>query len=345
MEDVELNSFTGGEQAGEPASPTPEPADAESAEDGGEEDDGSDEYGTPRWLIRRLTATGKFDLDATAGAEPFPIARLRYTKEDDALSQPWTRPDIDSIYLNPPYSDPYPFLRRLKHAVDPDDPEAADYAVSLTKSDTSTGWFHDHLTEARVLCFLSSRLSFHGADDDANFPNVIGIFGDPPEHLLETISDLGELYTRVEVNTALEQQRLDDLITDGGAAATAIPVTASTPNTPPTPSHVELHGKYTTLDFVKPHDVIEMSFETDSLGSYYKDVPEEVELVVIPQGKDIDPDTGSIVIDTIGKTPDGTDVCARLKNSAEIASHLEVSLAVGMGRWDLVTPKSVAVNP
>lgn len=344
-ENVQLDTFTGsntsdeappGTTSGSENSPSPDegtPTNTESKE--------SDEYGTPRWLIRRLTDEGLFDLDPTSGAEPIPIAKKRFNKRMDALKQTWTGPEIDSIYLNPPYSNPEPFLRELKLAVDSDDPDAADYALSLTKADTSTGWFHEHLTQATVLCFLDSRLKFYGGDQGAKFPNVIGVFGEPPKHLLETVADLGELYSRVEVAAAAEQQRLDDLFTDGGAVATAIPVTTG----PAAPGISTPQSKYASLDFVSPDDEIEMTFDTDSLGSQFQDIREKVNLSVLPGGKEIDTTTGSILIDTVGKTEDGEDVCAQLRNSAEIVSHLEVSLAVDMDHWGLATPKTVTVNP
>lgn len=338
-DNVQLDSFnqTATEEPGSPSNT----GDAESPSAPSEgvsasENTGSDEYGTPRWLIRRLTEIQKFDLDPAAGAEPMPIARARFTEDDDGLSQSWTWPDIDSIYLNPPYSDPEPFLRKLKHAVDPDNDDAATYGISLTKSDTSTNWFHDHLVQATVLCFLDTRLKFHGGKQGAKFPNVLGVFGEPPEPLLDTLADLGELYSRVEVNAAVEQQRLDDLIADGGCTATAIPVTTDNGG---------FKSRYASLDFVSPGDEIELTFDTDSLATRHKDIPERARLTVLPEGKEIEARTGSILIDTIGETGDGTDVCAQLRNSAEIVGHLEVSLAVGMDHWELVTPSTVRLLP
>lgn len=339
-ESADLTSFAKGSEQPEDNSSTPE-------EDAGSGSKSSDEYGTPRWLIRRLLgALGDgedtlFDLDPASGAEPLPIAETRYTEEVNGLEQPWALPSVDTIYLNPPYSDPEPFLRKLKQAVDPDDPNAATLGITLTKSDTSTNWFHDHLTEARVICFLDTRLSFYGGKDDANFPNAICVFGEPDEQLLETLSSMGELYSRVEVETALEQQRLDDLITDGGCVA-AIPVSTTTPagaGTPTTPAS----PTYTSLDFVSPHDVIEMAFDTSSLGARYSDIPDEAYVTVLPNGKKIDPATGTITIDTAGRTAQGEDVCVSIRNSAEIASHLEVNVAVGSGGWELATPRTVNI--
>lgn len=264
-----------------------------------------------------------------------PISELTYTKEIDGLSQPWALPSVDTIYLNPPYSNPEPFLRKLKNAVDPDDPNAASLGISLTKSDTSTGWFHKHLTQAKVICFPDSRLSFHGGDQGAKFPNAIGVFGKPSKELLETLSGIGELYTRVEVENALEQQRLEDLVSDGGCVA-ALPIsTSETSSAHPSPSY--------SLDYIDPHDTIEMTFDTSSLGTRLRNIPTEVRVSVLPNGKMIDPETGTISINTAGQTPDGTDVCVNLRNSAEIASHLEVNIAVGAGAWELATPQTVNI--
>ncbi|WP_246391918.1 hypothetical protein [Halosimplex pelagicum] len=159
---------------------------------------------------------------------------------------------------------------------------------------------------------------------------------------METLSDIGELYSRVEVETALEQQRLDDLISDGGCMA-AIPVGKSTsPAENESASHSP-SATYTSLDFVSPHDLIEMTFDTSSLATRHRDLPKKVELRVLPNGREIEPDTGTITIDTIGKTSEGEDVCVSIRNSAEIASHLEVSVAVASGGWELATPKTVNI--
>ncbi|QLH82117.1 hypothetical protein HZS54_11110 [Halosimplex pelagicum] len=140
-ESADLTSFSQTQpQDGDEDDPESEPSPPEEGENG---DDSSDEYGTPRWLIRRLqealVGSGRtlFDLDPTSGAEPLQIAEMRYTKQDDGLQQPWALPAVNTIYLNPPYSDPEPFLRKLKQIIDPDDPDAPSLGISLTKSDTS----------------------------------------------------------------------------------------------------------------------------------------------------------------------------------------------------------------
>lgn len=296
----------------------------------------SDEYGTPRWLIRRLHQVIDFDLDAAAGAEPIEIADHRFTEDDDALSQNWDQDNVDSIYLNPPYSNPEPFLERLVDAVVNG---SVSVGVALTKSDTSTGWFHNCITEAKAVCFPDDRISFYqeGVENGSPpFANAISVFGAPSRELLEEISNLGALYSKVTVNAAVEQQRLDDIIPDGGVTATAaLPMTGS-----PTANPGSTVNNQYTLDFVEPYDRLEMEFDTSGLG-IPESMPEEVEVMVLEEGKSIEPATGSIILDTIGETPSGEDVCVRIRNSADLASQLEVTVARGMGTWTLATPTSV----
>jgi phage N-6-adenine-methyltransferase len=303
---------------------------------------GNDEYGTPRWLIRRLTDAigGRFALDPAAGAEPTPLAEERYTKAEDGLSQDWTSVD-GPIYLNPPYSDPEPWLEQLSRTVDPAASSGPEFAVALTKMDTSTEWFHDHLTDATVLCLLTDRLSYYGGDSSASFASGFSVFGEPPRALLETLSEVGALYAQVEVATALDQQTFDDLLADGGAPAVALPVETPSPPAPVEPGGSSRSTGQVSLDFVAPWDRLELSFETMSLGSRNRGVPERVQVQVVRGGKTIDPTTGSVTVDTIGETPEGTDVCARLRNSPELVSQIEVSLAVGLREWETVTPTAI----
>jgi phage N-6-adenine-methyltransferase len=338
-EDLTLASFDGNANTAttEAQGGVNEPASAEVRRVSSQQ--GNDEYGTPRWLIRRLTDAigGRFALDPAAGAEPTRIANERYTKAEDGLSQDWTSVD-GPIYLNPPYSDPEPWLEQLSRTVDPAASSGPDFAVALTKMDTSTGWFHDHLTDATVLCLLTDRLSYYGGDSSASFASGLSVFGEPPRTLLETLSEVGALYAQVEVATALDQQTFDDLLTDGGAAAVALPVETPSPSAPSGASGAPAQ---VSLDFVEPWDRLELAFETTSLGSRNRRLPEEVQVQVVRGGKTIDPGTGSVTVDTIGETPDGTNVCARLRNSPDLVSQVEVSLAVGMREWETVTPTAI----
>jgi hypothetical protein len=69
----------------------------------------SDDYYTPAWVFERMGIT--FDLDVCAppgGIEWIPAAHY-FTQEDDGLAQPWT----GRVWMNPPYSDCAPWIRRF----------------------------------------------------------------------------------------------------------------------------------------------------------------------------------------------------------------------------------------
>jgi hypothetical protein len=72
----------------------------------------SDEYYTPRWVFTAAALT--FDLDVAAPVNPAYRtcpAREFYTREDDGLSSPW----FGRVWLNPPYSGPWPWVERFAH--------------------------------------------------------------------------------------------------------------------------------------------------------------------------------------------------------------------------------------
>lgn len=93
----------------------------------------SDEWCTPGWLASLL---GWFDLDPCSNPRSNILAHTKYMLEsgDNGLRDPW----FGRVYVNPPYSDPFPWAHR-----------AATYAhahvltsfVFLVKLDPSTEWY------------------------------------------------------------------------------------------------------------------------------------------------------------------------------------------------------------
>lgn len=292
----------------------------------------SDEYGTPRWLVEtlleavpdNLLTNGRFSLDPASGAEPTPIATHRYTKADDGLAQPWRGPHIDSIYLNPPYSDPAPFLSQLTDAVTPDDPEAPTVGIALTKVDTSTRWFQEIIApEATAICFLNSRLSFHNEENDAAFANALSLFGDAPETLLSALSDLGTIFSQQEIEAAARQQRLSEITPESPTAAVVSTPREDSPSTDTPP-----------LQMLSARDTLKLTFRTTGLGTA-AELPKTASVSILPGTKSIDTETGAVSIGAIGHTETGTDICLRLRSLPNAVNSLEASLATGMGKWQI----------
>lgn len=114
---------------------------------------GSDEWLTPPHI---LDALGRFDLDPCASLDrPWPTAREHYTIEDDGLTLPWH----GRVWLNPPYSDVTPWMKRMAEHQD---------GIALVFARCETSWWFEHVWPvASGLLFLKGRLTFRYRDGSA----------------------------------------------------------------------------------------------------------------------------------------------------------------------------------
>lgn len=94
----------------------------------------SDEMYTPGWLCKMVVACmGIPDLDpCTCAQAPMP-ARTKWGIADDGLSRPW--PALISIWLNPPYSNPTPWVERIAES------DGRPPSMLMVKNDHSTKWW------------------------------------------------------------------------------------------------------------------------------------------------------------------------------------------------------------
>lgn len=122
-----------------------------------------DEWYTPSDLLAsaRYILTGAhhkpIDLDpATSEDAQEIVAASRYfTKADNGLAADWT---ADTVWLNPPYSSPAPWVEKLLVEF-----EAKHFqtALLLVNNATDTAWFHQLLNHPGVVpAFLRKRLTF-----------------------------------------------------------------------------------------------------------------------------------------------------------------------------------------
>lgn len=119
-----------------------------SARDSWETDQKVFDWASERW--------GPFELDAAASHENYKCAYY-YTKDEDALAKGWrssVAPNreegfspqqqpiktkiFDKVWLNPPYSDPYPWLAKAKA-----ESEKGATVVVLVNADHTTKWYKD----------------------------------------------------------------------------------------------------------------------------------------------------------------------------------------------------------
>jgi len=279
----------------------------------------TDERGTPAGLIREFhrALDGRFDLDPAAGAEPIPTADQRFTKQDNGLAQDW---NAGSVWLNPPYSDPKPWMRKVQRELDRDDPNAPEFIVALMRGDCSTEWFQQYGT-GEYLCLVADRISFTNTGDDPRYSNYLIGFGDLPDSVLDVFDRLGAVYRRATVSQAHEQGRLDDLLQDGGVAATA-----TAPAQGP--------GLDVSLDRLAGGDQLAVTFETEGFGAI-RELPEQATVEVLPKGRTFDAESGELRVDCLGPgaLPDGTDLYLSVREKAYAATRLTVAVAFGMQDW------------
>lgn len=115
----------------------------------------SDEWSTPQDIVSELAVEfGPFDLDPCARAETAKAPTF-YTKADNGLSQPWR----GRVWLNPPYSNPAPWLRK---AIAETTAGRASVVVALLPAATDTAWFHDLVQYRAEVRFRRGRIKFIG---------------------------------------------------------------------------------------------------------------------------------------------------------------------------------------
>jgi hypothetical protein len=131
----------------------------------------TDNWNTPKWLADAL---GPFDLDpcsnATShiqsrhrcvlGASPFDVL------SGDGLECEWRTAGGNSVFVNPPYSNPLPWAKKLR---DHDGPWCA-----LVKLDPTTKWWATLMEAMPTVAPFRKRLKFEGEQSmTANFPSVL----------------------------------------------------------------------------------------------------------------------------------------------------------------------------
>lgn len=181
-----------------------------------EQDPSDNEYRTPPDLWRRLAdPVDGFDVDPCSGAEATPIAPTRYTEEDDGLRQAWH----GDVFVNPPWSSngdasaKEQWLSKCRAEAKRD---AVDSVVVLLPSDTSAGWFHEHVLAAEIVCFYGpGRLSFVGGDKNPSFGILIPVYGDRAEPYRDVLDSIGAVIDGREVYQPTVQTTLVPA-TDGG---------------------------------------------------------------------------------------------------------------------------------
>jgi phage N-6-adenine-methyltransferase len=124
----------------------------------------TDDWATPQAFFDEWNSYFDFDLDACADDHNAKCANY-YTKEDDALKQPWS----GRVWMNPPYG------REIEQWMHKAYNCGAEVVVCLVPARTDTKWWHNYAKKGDVF-FLKGRLKFGKATTSAPFPSAIVVF-------------------------------------------------------------------------------------------------------------------------------------------------------------------------
>lgn len=119
------------------------------------EDWTSDDWSTPPEIVRAFEEEfGPFDLDVCCRPETAKAPQY-FTKLTNGLAQPW----FGQAWMNPPFSDPAPWLRK---AIEETESGRCDMVVALLPAATDTRWFHDYVLGKAEVRFRKGRIKFYG---------------------------------------------------------------------------------------------------------------------------------------------------------------------------------------
>jgi DNA N-6-adenine-methyltransferase (Dam) len=114
----------------------------------------TDNYCTPKWLADRV---GTFDLDPCSNARSHIQAKTAYMLPQDGLTLPWH----GRVWMNHPYSDPLPWMRKLayEHAAG-----RVTESLVLAKLDCSTAWWRELTAVSVDVWLFKSRIQFEAPE-------------------------------------------------------------------------------------------------------------------------------------------------------------------------------------
>ena len=149
----------------------------------------TDSWITPQEIIREL---GHFDLDpCECTTQPWKCATHAYTVQDDGLKQPWH----GRVWLNPPYSNAWTWLRKLAE-------HGSGSALIFARTETK-GFVQQVWNKADAILFLHGRLHFHHPDGsrakgNSGGPSCIVAYGTNDARILAQANLNGTLVTEVK---------------------------------------------------------------------------------------------------------------------------------------------------
>lgn len=167
----------------------------------------SDDWFTPADIIERVTDLfgGRIDTDPASNliAQRVVQASIWYDEQQNGLDQPW----YGNVYLNPPYSNPAPWVARL---IEEYQAGGITAAVVLVNNQTDSDWCQD-LLKVATPCFHDGRIHFWRPDrdgkDGARQGQVLFYLGPDDAGFRDHFGDLGMIMGARDQGSGIGDQR------------------------------------------------------------------------------------------------------------------------------------------
>ena len=147
-------------------------------------------YSPPHIVELVIQVLGEINLDPCADDGRHIAAAKHYTFDDNGLEQPW----CGKIYMNPPYSHPGTWIKKLELEFETGN---VDEAIALVPAATDTNWLSPVL-KTQPVCFWKGRIKFLGQDYQpklsARQSHVLVYWGNNWQRFREVFEDYGVVY-------------------------------------------------------------------------------------------------------------------------------------------------------
>ena len=147
-------------------------------------------YTPPSIVELVIQVLGEINLDPCADDGRHIAATKHYTFDDNGLEQPW----CGKIYMNPPYSHPGLWMKKLQLEFETGN---VDEAIALVPAATDTNWLSPVL-KTQPVCFWKGRIKFLGQDYQpklsARQSHVLVYWGNNWQKFREVFEDYGVVY-------------------------------------------------------------------------------------------------------------------------------------------------------
>lgn len=154
-------------------------------------------YTPPQYLEAARHVLGGIDVDPATSvqAQETVGAALFYTAATNGLLHEWN----GSVWMNPPYSQPFIHLFIEKLAIEVREGRTTA-AIALTHNYTDTEWFHIAARACQAICFTRGRIKFVSPEGEEAAPTqgqAFFYFGDKVDYFADVFSQFGFVVRRM----------------------------------------------------------------------------------------------------------------------------------------------------